>query len=296
MLVIAWLGWVALLPGLFRLKKSTRQTTLVTAIRWAWAAAIAYGISLGSLTFAHFPQVLNQQALYWTGIIALCPLIAVLGAQRPGVRVWNGFVLVPLVAVLGWPALTVWFSGDPPAPLSIETPTALGIAVVAVMGLGNYVLIPRWSLTVVFFAAAIAFTLLPLTMLVDLSPVWHLAAYPCLGLAALAGWCGSRTGERHSDPLEQMWADFRDRFGLVWAARIRERVNASAEQEKWCWRLEMHGFQRIEAAETKDDGVLNEADTRARTEHTLNWLLRRFVDDQLPLSPRSMTGGIQRSS
>lgn len=284
LLVIAWLGWVALLPGLFRLAKSTRQTTLVTAIRWAWATAVAFGISLGSLTFAQSPQVLVQQCFYWTGVIALCPLIAVLGAQRPGVRVWNGFVLVPLVAVLGWPALTVWFRGFPPAPLRIETPTALGIAVVATMGLGNYVLIPRWSLAVVLYGAAITFTLLPLTQVEELSPVWHLAAFPCLGLAALAGWFGSRGGERHSDPLEQMWADFRDRFGLVWAARIRERVNASAEQEKWCWRLEMQGFQRIDAVETEGDGMLNEADTRARTEHTLKWLLRRFVDDP-PLAP-----------
>lgn len=219
------------------------------------------------------PQVIAQQSFYWTGIVALCPLIAVLGAQRPGVRVWNSFILIPLILVLGWPALTVWFSGFPPAPLQIEAPMALGFAVVAVMGLGNYILIPRWTLAVLGYGAAIACTILPLTTLVNLSPIWHLAAYPCLAFAILVGWLSAFRAETHSDPLQQLWCSFRDRFGLVWAARIRDRVNAAAEQEKWCWRLEMDGFRPIEAPD-----AMSESDTRARADHTMRWLLRRFLD------------------
>jgi hypothetical protein len=156
----------------------------------------------------------------------------------------------------------------------LETPALVGIAVVAVMGLGNYVLIPRWTLSILLYGAAIVFTVLPLTTLAELSPTWRLAPYPCLGLAVLAGWWTSRRQQTPSDPLERQWADFRDRFGLVWAARIRERINATAEKEGWNKRLEIQGFVPFEKA-----GALTEAETRARTEHTLNWLLRRFVND-----------------
>ncbi len=280
LIISAWLGWAAFLPGLFWLTRSAKGTTLVIAACWAWAVAAAFAGSLTSAVFAHVPESLAQQAFYWTGIVALCPLIAVLGAQRPGVRVWNAFVLVPLMFVLGWPALTVWFEGYPPAPLQIETPTAIGIAIVAVMGLGNYLLIPRWTASALIYGAAIAFILLPLTTFVDLGPRWHLAAYPCLGLSALAGWLASRNRQTLPDPLDQTWVDFRDRFGLVWAARIKERVNATAEKECWSSRLEMQGFRPMEG-----EGALSEQETRSRADHTLRWLLRRFVDEQPPAAP-----------
>ncbi len=279
LIILAWLGWAAFLPGLFWLTKSAKGTTLATAVCWAWAAAAAFAGSLTSAVFAQFPETLAQQSFYWTGIVALCPLIAVLGAQRPGVKVWNAFVLVPLMFVLGWPALTVWFEGYPPASLQIETPTAIGIAIVALMGLGNYLLIPRWTASALFYGGAIAFIVLPLTTFIELSPRWHLAAYPCLGLSALAGWLTSRNRQTHPDPLDQTWCEFRDRFGLVWAVRIKERVNATAEKERWCSRLEMQGFRRIEA-----DGTLSEQETGIRAEHTLRWLLRRFVDKRAPSS------------
>jgi hypothetical protein len=262
-----------MVAGIIQISRAIRGTTLTAAVAWAWVAAAMFAASLTSAVFAHFPETLSQQLFYWTGVIALCPLIAVLGAQRPGVRVWNAFVLVPLLAVLGWPALTAWFEGFPPAPLQVDTPTAIGIAVVAVMGLGNYILIPRWTLSVIFYGAAIALMVLPLTMLVHLSPAWHLAAYPCLGLSALSGWWASRGRSAPSDPLDQMWCDFRDRFGLVWAARIRDRVNATALKEGWCLRLEMEGFRRSES-----EGTLNEQESRCRADHTMRWLLRRFVD------------------
>lgn len=274
LLISAWLGWGAIFPGLISLSRAVRGTTLVSAARWAWGAAFLLTVSLASAVFAQFPPALSQQLFYWTGIVVLCPLIAVLGAQRPGVRVWNAFVLIPLIAVLGGPALTVWSRGYPPAPLQIETPTAIGIAVVAIMGMGNYVLIPRWSAAVLLYGAAVALLLLPMTALVNLSSNWQLAAYPCAGLCALTGWLSSRRPQPLSDPLEQKWADFRDRFGLVWAVRIKERINATAEKERWCTRLEMPGFRSIAG-----EGLLSELETRARMEHTLRWLLRRFVDE-----------------
>jgi hypothetical protein len=33
--------------------------------------------------------------------------------------------------------------------------------------------------------------------------------------------------------FDQVWLDFRDRYGLVWAQRLREQFNASAAHSDW---------------------------------------------------------------
>lgn len=84
------------------------------------------------------PSGIADQLWYGVSVVALCPWIAVLGAQRPGVRVWNAFVLIPLIAVLMWPAATLWFRGHVPADFRLELPMVIGYGLVLVMGAGNY--------------------------------------------------------------------------------------------------------------------------------------------------------------
>ena len=98
-----------------------------------WGAAW----SLSAFCFADRP-VVHDQLWYWTAVVSLVPPIAVLGAKRPGSEAWNFFVLVPLVLVLGWPALTVWTAAGPGA-LRVETPVLIGFVLVLVMGCGNYI-------------------------------------------------------------------------------------------------------------------------------------------------------------
>ncbi|MEZ6148255.1 MAG: hypothetical protein R3B91_23050 [Planctomycetaceae bacterium] len=40
---------------------------------------------------------------YSVALLSLCPPIAVLGARRPGAAAWTWFVILPMLAVLGWP-------------------------------------------------------------------------------------------------------------------------------------------------------------------------------------------------
>jgi hypothetical protein len=41
---------------------------------------------------------------------------------------------------------------------------------------------------------------------------------------------------------DQLWARFRDRFGAVWALRLREQFNAAAQNAGWPVRLGWFGL------------------------------------------------------
>jgi hypothetical protein len=73
---------------------------------------------------------------------------------------------------------------------------------------------------------------------------------------------------------DRVWRDFRDQFGIVWAQRVRERINQRALQEQWPARLERPGFVNADGTPA---GASVASDPRI--EHALRWLLRRFVDE-----------------
>ena len=115
--VVPILGAVSLLlvvPVLFRVRRFVRGTTLVTAWRWAAAAWIVLGRRVERRIISFLPASLQDQLWYAAAILGLCPPIAVLGAKRPGSRVWAAFVVLPLVLVFAWPALVGVGSANSP--------------------------------------------------------------------------------------------------------------------------------------------------------------------------------------
>jgi hypothetical protein len=216
-------------------------------------------------------------AWYLTSILALCPPISVLGARRPGSRVWGWFVLLPLIAVLGWPAATVLGTHQVLPSLQLEAPPLIGFALVLVMGCGNYAG-TRFGLAACLFAAGQCLIVLPATRFVaesNAAPDAYRAAGALLWLLAAA--TANRAVRRPRlapSGVDRLWRDFRDLFGIVWAHRLQERINAEAARERWPVRLTSEGF-------LWEPQVDEPARTRAlpRREHTLRWLLRRFVDD-----------------
>lgn len=251
--------------------------SLASAGGWAMAAEFAWlASSLASGILAPESPVLDQFWL-WTAILTLCPPIAVLGARRPTSAVWDWFIVVPLLAVLGWPGLTVLPTFPHLVPLKVQAPVFVGFLLVLLMGLGNYAG-TRYGGAALLLGASVCLVLTPLAASVALSGT---GATTLRGIAVLC-FCGGvfqvlRQGRRTTvaaSPYDRLWIDFRDTFGIVWAIRIQERLNATAQKERWACRLGPHGIEWDEQA-----APAARHETIPRLEHALQWHLRRFVDN-----------------
>ncbi len=253
-----------------------RNSTLTTARSWG---AVALSLWCAACLAELVPDIassrLRDQLWYAVALISLCPLLAALGARRPGHRVWTLFVLIPMLAVLGWPAVTVWFMSDT-ARLQLEAPTLVGFGIVLVMSAGNY-LGTRFLLAASLLAVSLVLVVTPLSAGMDASPTspdpWRLAATILLGLAA--GEAVRKMHDMQTAPRgwNRVWGDFRDLFGIVWANRLEERLRQTARQERWALTPGPRGFEPLSA-----EGLLSPEQTAQRQDHTLRWLLRRFVD------------------
>jgi hypothetical protein len=259
--------------------KAVRGTTLLVGWAWAIAALFAWtAVWILDVLAGSVGSGTADQLWYFVAVLGLCPLVSILGARRPISRAWPWFVLCPLVLVLSWPALLDWQATSRGRPLELEEPAILGFFLVLLMGAGNY-LGTRHGATAVLAAAALALLVAPLTVgfpqeRLSRESARELATI-CLGAAGAFALL-IRTGGRFADRFERLWYDFRNDYGIVWAKRIQDRVNMEAEKEGWSVRLTPHGFDSEHVPEPR----LSPAETEARVEHTLRWLLRRFVNDE----------------
>jgi hypothetical protein len=307
---IQFLALVALaltLRGIWMGRRRLKHTTLVPAGRWAVAAGLVWSISFGLSIGRVIPSAQQDALWYLAALMALCPAIAVLGARRPGAGVWNAFVILPLLAVLGWPLLTLWAGGGEIRALRLETPQLVGFVLVLLMGAGNY-MGTRFSLPAAAFVISLCLLVGTVSAaappLVQGSLTARDLATICLGLAVIGARAVLRDPEvsfadRSGSPdaaagdsadhsnsatidaapspenpagFDLLWADYRDTFGIVWAKRFQERLNGIAAQQKWPARLTDAGIE-WDAAQDVDRQQVSE-----RIDQTLRWLLRRFVD------------------
>jgi len=264
--------WPMRMAGRFTTLDSVRVWWL--APKYAWMTA-----TLASALGPPITEGIKDQLWYAAAVLSLCPLIAILGARRPGSAWWSWFIVVPLVCVMGWPAAEAWQIGWPPEPLVLDAPVVIGYAFVLVMGLGNY-FGTCFTLPAIVLAAA---------ALLNVSTFWHdrpdwmpVAAWSHLvataGVIAATFWAaiGFRSRGVSAWPLERAWLDFRNLFGIVWARRVQEQFNDTARRSAWPVRLGPLGF----VAETgqRVDPTTIDAATSDAMEAWLRWLLRRFVD------------------
>lgn len=274
---------------LVRNRNSLGQTTLIAAWRWSLVAASAWTITwLTDCCGQLMSPAAADHAWYFSTVLALCPPIAVLGSRRPGNRVWEAFILLPMLMALFWPILAVRLQGSEFRGLQLETPQFVAFTLVLVMGIGNYCG-TRYTLQALIFGTAV----LAITAVCSQSWPWGIESRPGTRVwgTALAGisiistrW--TARPQPQSD-FDRVWFDFFDTFGIVWGRRIQDRINFVAQKEDWPVRLDLHGFveadrfQRPPDEDLNDSSILaalNVATVRARMEHTLRWLLRRFVD------------------
>jgi hypothetical protein len=224
------------------------------------------------------PDGTGDQLWLASAALLATPFIAVLGARRPGSRVWSVFIVAPLAIVLDLPAATAWNRDLHPAPLHLEVPMLAGYALVLLMGAGNY-------LGTRFFIPAVLAALAGLAIPASMSSLHGLpdAAFARAGatlLLATAVWIAAllirRAPSRQVTGVDRLWGDFRDRYGIVWARRVLDRVNEAAVRENWPVRLHLEGFLPVDPTAPRP---LTPDETQ-HIEHTLRWLLRRFVDPQ----------------
>ena len=212
--------------------RSNRRTSLCHALVWASAAWLGWGGLLARALMQpdSYPVAGSYLALALTG----CAGIAVLGARRPGVVGWN-FVVIGLLAILLLPLAEGW--GE--LRLSPIRLVFLATALVVVpfnylptrMGLAGLVLFTGCGLELTALVGHTGYN-------AESMPGWIAGASRLL--VAFSPWIAWGSVKRKTLPVSEFddtWRDFRDRFGLTWALRVREQFNRAAVNAGWQGRV-----------------------------------------------------------
>jgi hypothetical protein len=86
----------------------------------------------------------------------------------------------------------------------------------------------------------------------------------------LAGWWIVKTWPRPRSEFDRLWQDFRNRYGLVWAARLQDQFNRAVVHAGWPVHLRWQGLQ------VRQGGHWPEPAVQEETLATLRAMLKRF--------------------
>lgn len=264
---------------IIRIQPTLRFTTLSGAGYWLMLGLVFWFIvtSLEVWCGENHAYSLISRAHYLSITLMLSPLVSVLGAKRPGIRVWNVFVVIPMLLMLNWPLIAELFGTPPNQSLNLEPPALMGVIVVLLMVLGNY-FGTRLTLPAMMYCLAMAIALstcsesLPIPFRSPLLVRAFSGILVCSSLFLMSWRMNSAANDRRG--YERLWLDFRDWFGILWTRRVMERLNQSAESENWCVRLSLEGF-------VWEDDLAEERrqETLIKMDHAFRWIFRRFVDE-----------------
>jgi hypothetical protein len=229
--------------------RANRRTSLLPAVYWALAAWLAWG---GTFAAVELGQAGAMDASRYLALcLTACAGVAVLGARRPGVEAWN-LVVVGLLAVLLLPMAEGFLTGTI-VPSGGFRLFFLGATIA--IGVLNY-LPTRLGLAGMLLAIGCAGELAKLMKsgILHMPEQWPLSQV-ALVLVPWAAW-GVVGGVPPSvSEINQLWFGFRDRYGLVWAQRLREQFNNGASHAGWPVVLRWQGLQ-IQAGSTPPDADL----------------------------------------
>jgi hypothetical protein len=241
-----WRAWAA-----------NRTSSLSHAVAWA----ILTWISWTALAFFRTTAWTNYlDALHFVAIcLTACSGVAVFGARNPGAGAWN-LVVLGLFAVMMLPLAEQLILGTP----SLGWVRLIFLAATIALVVLNY--LP----TCLGSAAG----LLGISCALELSRLADpdgtaISDSLALGGLALVPWIAWLAWIVRSRPLsefDRLWLDFRDRYGLVWAQRVREQFNRAAANAAWPVRLRWRGL----------DSDLGPTVANDEAVATLRALLKRF--------------------
>ena len=193
-----------------------------------------------------------------------------LGAKRPQHAAWS-FVVAACWGIVVLPAAETFFL-QRGQRLEMGDARSWFLWILIVVGPINYLPTRQW----------LAATLLAAGQVLALSeylPLVHRNLFAHQQLAGL--WLGCLSlvlarspHSRDAGKYDRLWLDFRDTFGLFWALRLQERVNAVAQTNGLPVWLSWSGLR--DATTSRKINELDPAiEPTLRT--TLKGLLRRFV-------------------
>jgi len=262
--------------ALFRIRKRTEGTTLVAP--WCWKAASLL-LLCATLRWigSEAPAAWHSHVLFAAAATTFWPLMAILGAKRPQDRGWQLIVVslwfVQLVPV----GQSLLQSSD----AALELAPAWSAFLLGLIGLGLLNSLPtrRWPAALIATGGQILLFAVALGWgNADAVPTNQALSVAGLALLVVAlvidAWRPPR--RRPAQPIDRVWLDFRDSFGLLWSLRVAERFNSAARQLRWGVRLRWSGLD----VDPQQPAVEVAPETSAAMRQNLDTLLRRFVSPE----------------
>jgi hypothetical protein len=283
--VIAVLVTAAGLSGLFWRRGRLRETTMMAV--WWWSLAAFCAVAATEICGPLLNNSSSNQftaLCYAAAMLTFCPMMAVLGAKRPQSRSWPWIVL-SLWLILLIPALHGWLH-RPGESIYVFPAWQWLLLILLAVSVANYLPTRYWAAAVLAAIAQVLFISehLPLGTFSPLT-IGGVTIGPLLGLTALAAaiWLVHWGDARRLPPpqgIDQLWIDFRDAFGVVWAVRVSQQINAYSEMYGWQVTLSWDGLHTltdgIPGTKVVDESQLD-ASTAAALRKMLRTTLRRFV-------------------
>lgn len=254
--------------------------TVVGSWQWSMLAVPVLAIScLVCLPALAISDGWRGALQYFAAVMLLAPPVCTLGARKPGIGAWHWFVVLPMLIVLMWPAMSQLVSSHGIAAVELGVPALVGIGLVMMMslgtGLGTRMMVPAF-----LYGLAILCCLGPVTgwqRIPDWTPLfapWLLLAAERVAAAEL-GLLRKKleaTNERN-EAVDAAWELFQCCYGLPWTRRFQDRVNQFAPREQWTVRLTLDGFR------TMNGNVMHESEL-IKPLDSFCWVLQRFASDE----------------
>lgn len=219
---------------LWRAVKAANVTTLGPTVVWLLTAWLGW-LSVILCALLDWPV---WPVLHIALSLTACTGVSVLGARRPGLGAWN-FVTLGLLAVLLLPLIEQAWS----APhWSLDVLRAIFTGLVLAVGVVNYVS-TRWDSLAVATGGALWASVWILAAPEQRAEFSHFvvpAIALALALCVWGIWLILRQRLTRTSPVDELWLNFRDRYGLMWAKRVQEQFNQAAlhggYEERLMWR------------------------------------------------------------
>jgi hypothetical protein len=263
--------WVTGIYPLGRAWLANRSTSLLHSIQWAFLAWAAWGMVFASALA--WPNGSAATAAYVALTLTGCAAVAVLGARRPQMIAWN-FVVLALLAVNLLPVAEGLVTGGVP---QLGTLRIVCVAGTIAVGVVNY-LPTRMALAAIVLACACGAELWVIVqngLTTDSKRALAATAELALIFAPWTALASMQRLARASAAFDALWLDFRDRFGLVWAQRVREQFSRSTAHAGWPVVLRWQGLRLVKGRALPEPNVQDEMIEKLRA------LMKRFLAEHV---------------